>query len=51
MRKLGALEEGGSKEMKKKKKKNLFCKLKILFSSCYFFIIHFALPFKDDFFM
>jgi hypothetical protein len=34
---------------KKKKKKNLFVSWKAYFSSCYFFIVHFPLHFKDDF--
>jgi hypothetical protein len=47
MRKLEVLKEGGSKE--KRKKKKCFVSWKVYFSSCYLFIIHFALHFKDDF--
>ncbi len=37
----------GPKRKKKKKKK--FYKLKVYFSSCYYFITPFPLNFKDDF--
>jgi len=46
MKKLEALK--GEIQKEEKKKTNVFCELKS-FSSCYFFIIHFSLHFKDDF--
>ncbi len=34
---------------RKRKKIKMFCKFEASFSSCYFFITHFPLHFKDDF--
>jgi hypothetical protein len=48
MRKLDALKVGGV-QREEKKENNVFFELKAYFSSCYFFITHFALHFKDDF--
>jgi hypothetical protein len=50
MRKLKSLKVGGvQREEKKLFKKNVLWVGKLIFSSCYFFIIHFSLDFKDDF--
>jgi hypothetical protein len=44
-KKYEVLKQDGSKE--REKKTNVICKTYL--SSCYFFIIHFPLDFKDDF--
>ncbi len=46
------IRKGPQKKKEKKKKKkthNVFCKLESFFFSCYLFITHFPLHFKDDF--